>query len=202
MAAFGAQYLRFAPIKTEPDSGLPTYEAVVGLGELVKAELTISLASGEIYGDDRLVEKIEEFSSGSISVEVTDLTDEIEAKVFGSTYSAESGLVDKTSDTVPYGGVGYYKSMIRNGKKCYKAYYYPKCKAAPGTDSANTKNSSITLASTPLTFTVFEPNDGDWRYRKTFDTIAAAKAWVDSQLGGTTASGSSDTVSDYGDATI
>ena len=126
MAAFGAQYLRFAPIKTEPDSGLPTYEESVSLGELVKAELTISLASGEIYGDDRLVEKIEEFSSGSLAVEVTDMTDDVEAKVFGSTYSSESGLVDKTSDTVPYGGVGYYKSMVRNGQKCYKAYYYPK----------------------------------------------------------------------------
>lgn len=185
MAAFGAKYIKFAPIKTEPASGKPTYEDAVYLGELVKAELTITLASGEIYGDDRLVEKVEEFSSGSLAVEVVDMTDEIESKVFGSTFSSTSSeLVDKTSDTIPNGGVGYYKSMIRNGKKCYKAYFYPKCKAAPGTDSANTKNSSITLASTPFTFTVFEPNDGDWRHRKTFDTEAEAKTWIDGQFTG------------------
>ena len=185
MAAFGAKYINFAPIKTEPDTGMPTYEAAVNLGELVKAELSITLASGEIYGDDRLVEKVEEFSSGTLSIEVVDMTDEIEAKVFGSNYSEEGLLVDKTSDTIPYGGVGYYKSMIRNGKKCYKAYFHPKCKAAAGTDSANTKSSSISLASTPFSFTVFEPNDGDWRYRKTFSTEAEAKAWIDGYFAGT-----------------
>lgn len=184
MAAFGAKYINFAPIKSESDTGKPTYDTAINLGELVKAELTISLASGEIYGDDRLVEKIEEFSSGSISVEVVDLTDEKESKLFGSTYETGSELIDKTSDTVPYGGLGYFKSMIRNGKKYYKSYFYPKVKAAPGTDSANTKSSSITLSPTPLTFTVLEPNDGDWRYRKTFETEAEAKTWIDSKFKG------------------
>lgn len=182
MAAFGAKYINFAPIKSEPDTGLPTYETKVNLGELVKAELTVNLASGEIYGDDRLVEKVEEFSSGALAVEVVDMTDEIESKVFGSNYDSETGLVDKTSDTIPYGGVGYYKSMIRNGVKCYKAYFYPKAKAAAGTDSANTKSSSITLASTAFSFTIYEPNDGDWRYRHTFSTEAEAKAWIDAKF--------------------
>lgn len=185
MAAFGAKYIKFAPFKSEPETGMPTYDAAVQLGELVKAELAVSLASGEIYGDDRLVEKVEEFSSGSIAVEVTDMTDDVEATVFGSTYAEADGIVDKTSDTIPYGGVGYCKTLMRGGQKKYKAYFYPKCKAAMGTDSANTKNSSITLSSTPLTFTVFEPNDGDWRYRKTFATEAEAKAWIDSQFSGT-----------------
>jgi phi13 family phage major tail protein len=183
MAAFGAQYICFAPIKSEPDTGLPTYSDKVNLGELVKAELTVNLASGEIYGDDRLVEKVEEFSSGSLSVEVVDMTDEIESKVLGSTYDEQTGLVDKTNDTIPYGGVGYFKVMMRNGVKSYKAYFYPKAKAAAGTDSANTKSSSITLATTPLSFTIYEPNDGDWRYRHTFATKAEAKEWIDSKFG-------------------
>lgn len=185
MAAFGAKYIKFAPIKTEPATGMPTYDEPVLLGELVKAELTINLASGEIYGDDKLVEKLEEFSSGSISVEVTDMTDEVESKVFGSAYDSEKGLVDNTSDTIPYGGLGYCKVLVRNGKKMYRAIFYPKTKGAQGTDSANTKGSSITLASTPVNFTVHEPNDGDWRHRKTFDTEAEAKAWIDGMFKGT-----------------
>lgn len=187
MAAFGAKYIHFAQIKTEPETGMPTYNEKLNLGELVKAELTVNLASGEIYGDDRLVEKVEEFSSGSLSVEVVDMTDEIEAQVFGSTYAEDSGIVDKTSDTIPYGGVGYYKSMIRNGEKCYKAYFYPKAKAAAGSDAANTKGSSLTLASTPFSFTIYEPNDGDWRYRHTFSTESEAKAWIDAKFAGTQA---------------
>ena len=187
MAAFGAKYIHFAQIKTEPSTGMPTYDTAINLGELVKAELTVNLASGEIYGDDRLVEKIEEFSSGSLSVEVVDMTDEKESAVFGSTYTENGGIIDKTSDTIPYGGVGYYKSMVRNGKKCYKSYFYPKAKAVAGTDAANTKGSSLTLASTPFSFTIYEPNDGDWRYRQTFSTEAEAKAWIDAKFEGTEA---------------
>lgn len=182
MAAFGANYINFAPFKSEPDTGLPKYGEKINLGELVKAELAITLASGEIYGDDRLVEKLEEFSSGSLSVEVVDMTEEKEAIIFGNSYDETNGLVKKTDDVVPYGGIGYYKSLVRSGKKYYRAYYYPKAKAAPGTDSANTKSSSITLASTPFTFTVFEPNDGDWQYIKVFETKSEAESWIDEKL--------------------
>ena len=50
------------------------------------------------------------------------------------------------------------------------------------TDSANTKTDSITMSSTPLTFTVFEAATGEWREREEFDTLAAAKTWCDSKL--------------------
>ena len=186
MAAFGAKYIKFAPIKTEPATGMPTYDTPVTLGDLVKAELTINLASGEIYGDDRLAEKLEEFSSGSIAVEVVDMTDTVESTLFGSAYDESTGLVDNTSDNIPYGGLGYCKVLVRNGKKVYRAIFYPKTKASQGTDSANTKGSSITFASTPVNFTVHEPNDGDWRHRKVFDTEAEAKAWIDKMFKGAT----------------
>lgn len=182
MAAFGAKYINFAKIKTEPEGAMPTYEAKKQLGELVKAELSVNLASGEIYGDDRLVEKVEEFASGSLAVEVTDMVDETEAEVFGSSYDADTGIVDATSDEIPYGGLGYYKVLMRNGQKKYKTVFYPKVKAAPGSDSANTKSSSITLSSTPISFTIYEPNNGEWRYRQTFNDEAQAKQWIDSKF--------------------
>ena len=56
MAQFGAKRPIFAPTKTTPDNALPTYdyEKVVTVGKLVKADLTVTNASGELYADDAL----------------------------------------------------------------------------------------------------------------------------------------------------
>lgn len=182
MASFGAKYIKFAPISEELETALPKYGEGFQIGALVRADLTVNLASGEIYGDDVLDERIEEFVSGTLSVEVTDLEDEKENVIFGSSLKEDKELVDSTKDTIPYGGLGYLKTLIRGGKKLYRAYFYPKVKAVMGNDNAATKASSITLASSPLSFTIFEPKTGDWRYRKTFNSEAEAKAYIDEKL--------------------
>ncbi|MBP3701697.1 MAG: hypothetical protein J6I64_07390 [Lachnospiraceae bacterium] len=191
MAAFGARYMKFAPFAgEEPAAALPAYGESVQLGGLNKADLTVNLASGEIHGDDVLDERVEEFVSGTLAVEVTDLAPQTESVVYGSKMGEDGELVDKTSDETPYGGLGYIKTLIRKGKKIYRAIYLPKVKAALGNDNAATKSNSITLATHPLAFTVFEPNNGEWRYRKEFtgdDGEAQAKAYIDEKLGVTEA---------------
>ena len=184
MASFGAKYIKFAPVKSEESGKLPTYDAAVEIGALVKADLTVNLASGEIYANNMLDERMEEFISGTLAVEVSDMTDEVESTIFGSTLK-EKELIDNTADEIPYGGLGYYKSLTRGGKKLFKAYFYPKVKAIQGNDSAVTKGSSITLSGSPLTFTVFEPDTGDWRYRETFESENEAVAYIDEKLSAT-----------------
>lgn len=179
MAVFGAKYIKFAKIKTEEEGKLPEYESAVELGALVKADMTVTLAAGEIYANNRLDEKIEEFAGGVLAVEVSDMNDEVESEVFGSTLSDDKELVDNTADEIPYGGIAYYKTLVRNGKKVYRAFYYPKVKAVIGNDTAATKGSSITLSPTALNFNIFEPETGDWRYRQTFDKEEDAAAYVD-----------------------
>ncbi|MCI8506902.1 MAG: hypothetical protein HFI67_12040 [Lachnospiraceae bacterium] len=182
MAAFGAKYINFAPITEEPKGSLPVYGERVKIGELVKADLTVNISTGELYADNRLKEKADEFISGSLAVEVDDMTKEIEAGVYGATYK-EGEIIDNSEDNVPYGGLGYYKTLQRDGARVYEAYYYPKVKAVLGTDSAATKGSSITFTTKALTFTVHEPDTGDWRYRKEFSDEAEAAAYVDGKLG-------------------
>ena len=40
-----------------------------GLAGLVKADLSITLASGQLYADDQLAESVDEFVSGSVAME-------------------------------------------------------------------------------------------------------------------------------------
>ena len=76
MAQFGAKRPIFAPTKTTPDNALPTYdyEHVVTVGKLVKADLTVTNASGELYADDALAEKVDMFASLCKSLKMAETT--------------------------------------------------------------------------------------------------------------------------------
>lgn len=187
MASFGAKYPCFAPISAEPDQALPTYDTAhrIEIGKLVKADLTVNLASGEIYANDVLAESVSEFASGTIAMETDDMEDTAATVVYGVTVTNKL-LADNVADAAPEGGLAYYKKLMRNGKILYKGFFYPKVKAALGNDSAATKGSSITFSTTATTFTVKACGNGDWRQTEVLETEAAAKAWVKERLGGGT----------------
>ena len=170
MAQFGAKRPIFAPTKTTPDNALPTYdyEKVVTVGKLVKADLTVTNASGELYADDALDDK----------------TDEVHAAIHGATKDTQSSEVtDSDGDVAPRGGLCYYKVIIRGGVRYFKGVFHPLVKAILGNDSAATKGSSITFGTSATTFTVFRCNSGAWRITKEFTTESECIAWCDTKLG-------------------
>ena len=139
MAQFGAKRPVFAPIKTTPDGALPTYdyEKKVTIGKLVKADLTVTNASGELYGDDALAEKVDMFASGSLALETDDKTDEVQTALHGATKDVESGEVtDSDGDVAPRGGLVYYKVIMRKGIRYFKGIFHPETKAILGFSAA------------------------------------------------------------------
>ena len=186
MAQFGAKRPVFAPTKTTPDNALPSYdyENVVTVGKLVKADLTVTNASGELYADDALAEKVDMFASGSLALETDDKTDEVHAAIHGATKDTQSSEVtDSDGDVAPRGGLCYYKVIIRGGVRYFKGVFHPLVKAILGNDSAATKGSSITFGTSATTFTVFRCNSGAWRITKEFTTESECIAWCDTKLG-------------------
>lgn len=173
MAKFGAKHPCFK--SDEASTG-------VVLGKLVSANLTVQLADGKIYGDDQLDESVSEFVSGSLPMETTDMTDDVAQEVYGC--QVDNGeLVNNTGDNAPQGRLAYYKTLMRQGKKRYQGYFYPRVKAAIGNDSAQTKGENIQFQTTSTTFTVFADDNGDWRRVKTFNSEADAVAWVEGKCG-------------------
>lgn len=186
MAQFGAKRPIFAPVATTPEGALPTYdyENAVVIGKLVKADLTVTNASGELYADDALAEKVDMFASGSLALETDDKTDEVHAAIHGATKNQESNEVtDSDGDVAPRCGVAYYKVIIRNGVRYFKGVFLPLAKAILGNDSAATKGSSITFGTSSTTFTVFRCNSGAWRVQKEFTSESECIAWCDTKLG-------------------
>lgn len=182
MASFGAKGPHFAKIKEEPDGKLPVYEGEpVRLGRLVKADLSLVMASGKLYADDELAESAEEFISGSIAMETDDILDDVASVVYGAEVD-EGRVIYNTRDNPPPGGLAYYKKLMRRGKIVYKGYFYPRVKAALGNDAAQTKTDSITFGTSTTNFTVYSANNGDWRHTEEFGEEKDAIAWVKAQL--------------------
>ena len=168
MAEFGANYPCF-----KADDAV---EGVV-LGKLVGADLTVNLASGELYGDDGLAEQLSEFASGSIAMETDDMTDENAQAIYGCKVKDKEVVYNK-GDTAPRGCLGYYKVLLRKGKRFFKGYFYPRVRAALGNDSAKTRGNSITFNTASTTFTVFADDNGDWRKTTTCETADDVKKWI------------------------
>ena len=188
MAQFGAKRPRFAPTNTTPENALPTYdfEKVVTVGKLVAANLTVNNASGELYADDGLAEKVDMFASGSLELQTDDKTAEVHAALHGATKDSESSEVtDSDGDNAPRGGLVYYKVLVRNGVRIYKGVYHPLVSAILGNDSAATKGSSIPFGTSSTTFNVFRCNSGAWRVTKEFSSEDDVIEWCDSKLGKT-----------------
>ncbi len=182
MASFGAKHPYFSRIKEEPAGKLPVYVAApVRIGRLVKADVTVNLASGKLYADDALAESVDEFVSASIAMETDDMEDSVAAEIYGATVTDK--LVQyNTGDSPPAGGLGYIKKLMRNKKTVCKGYYYPLVKAALGNDTAQTKTDSITFGTNATAFTVFACENGDWRHTEEFQAEAEAVAWIKKQL--------------------
>ena len=178
MASFGAKNPYFCKVKEEPDGKLPVYDGEpVKIGRLVKADLSITMASGKLYADDELAESVEEFASGSLTMETDDIIDSVASVVYGTTVE-EKTVHYNTKDDPPSGGLAYYKKLMRKRKVLYKGVFHPLVKASLGNDSASTKTDSITFGTSSTTFTVFAAANGDWRITEDFDTEEEAIAWV------------------------
>ena len=168
MAQFGAKRPRFAPVATTPAGALPTYtyEKAVTIGKLVQANLTVTNASGELYADDGLAEKLDMFASGSLELQTDDKTAEVHAALHGATLDEESDEVtDSANDVAPRGGLAYYKVLIRAGVRVYQGVFHPLVSAILGNDTAATKGNSITFGTSTTTFNEFQCETGAWRVR-------------------------------------
>lgn len=186
MATYGARYIKFAPLKNEPDDAIPTYENAVQIAELQKLSDSPSFNEGKQAGDDRTVEYVSEFKEADVDVEVTDLDNKQQATILGATISgtdAQEELAFGADDTAPYGGLGCVICRIRNNIKTYQGVLYTKAKASMQGEEFETKGDSIALKGGKLKFKAMAPKYGKWKIKSSmFSSFDAAKSWLDTKL--------------------
>lgn len=187
MAKIGLKKFVWAEFATEPDNAAPTYETPIVVGKMVSVNVSFTKASGEFYADDEVTERIDDVVSGELTPELDHISLENQAVMTGATYDSTSGeIVDKNSDSPPYGGCGGYQVLLKNGVKIFRAYFFPKTKASLPDESGNTKTNSPSFGTQEMPMTVLYDNAGRIRLRKDFTGDGAetnALAWVYTKMG-------------------
>ena len=185
----GMMYPVFAAITAHTDGSMPTYGTGVVIHEARNCNITKTYNDNPLYGDDRIVDDDNCLTSLTASFEPTGLSDSDRVLLFGEEDIAVGGLtcqVESDNET-PYGGFGYIRKMRDNGTKKYEAWIILKIKFQEESQNTATKEGSITWKTPTLNGRaagVYIDNTGKlrWRVHETFDTIAAAKSWINTVL--------------------
>lgn len=186
----GMQTLDFWPITAENANSHPTYGAAVNLGAAVKGYLTVTTATASIVGDDAEQLFDEFFTSGQLDSETTMSDLQVNATLFGHSFSEENGEESKSSDSAALGGISFIEPiLLRDKGKVYRATCLWKASAIASSEKqeADTrKPGELNPKNNPVSFKVMEDNMGSWRVRKDFDSYDTAYAFVKKTFGAAT----------------
>lgn len=186
----GMQTLDFWPITEEPDKAHPKYGASVNLGAAVKGYLTVSTNAASIPGDDIFQVDTEIFVSAQLDTETTMSDLEINAKLFGHTFSDADGEESRGTDQAAPGGLSFIEPILRKDKTIvYRATCLRKGTAMASSEKqeADTrKPGELNPKMNSVSFKVVEDNVRSWRVRNDFETVEAAEAFIKKTFGAAT----------------
>lgn len=194
MAFIGMRHVVAAKIATETPGAALTYSAGMVVGKAIQGNLTWDRNDNPLYADDAIAENDNGATGGSIELVTDDLLDTVRAYLLGDeaisvgTGTSATTEYESTDEPAPYVGFGYMRVRVKNGVTSYQAVWYHKAQFGETTENAQTKGQTIEWQTPTLTGRIMGVNDnadGQIRFRRraTFETAAAAIAWLDAKAG-------------------
>lgn len=181
----GMMYPVWAPLASHTDGAMPTYNAGTVIQEARNATVTREYANNPLYGDDRIVDDDNGLTGLTMSFESTGLSDTDRVKLLGEEANADTTTGGQwvSDNETPWGGFGYIRKMRLNGTRQFEAWWTLKIKFQEESQATSTREGSIswgtpTLNGRAASLYVDATNTAKYRLHKTFDTITAAKAWL------------------------
>ena len=185
----GMMYPVFAPIVSHTDGSMPSYGTGVVIQEARNCTISKTYNNNPLYGDDRIVDDDNGLQELTASFEPTGLSDSDRVLLFGEEEMSVGGLTCQveSDNATPYGGFGYIRKMRDNGVKKFEAWVILKIKFQEESQSTNTKEGSISWGTPTLNgraagIYIDSTESLRWRVHETFETMAAAKSWLNTVL--------------------
>lgn len=186
-ASIGMLYPVFAPLDTHTDGSMPNYKTGRVIQEARGASVTYEYNDNPLYGDNRIVDEDNGMTGLTIEFESTGLNDEDRRILFGEdTYQTTSQWVSDSE--TPYGGFGYIRKMRESGERKYEVWITLKIKFTETRQETRTQEGNQITWGTPTisgrAASLDVDSSGKLRYQlhQTFETISAAKTWLNSML--------------------
>lgn len=186
-ASVGMLYPVFAPLDTHTDGSMPVYGTGRVIQEARGATVTYEYSDNPLYGDNRIVDEDNGMTGVSIEFESTGLNDEDRKVLFDEDAWGTTGQWVSDNET-PYGGFAYIRKMRDAGERKYEAWLTLKIKFTETRQETRTQEGNQITWGTPTISgrgaSLDVDGSGKLRYQlhQTFDTISAAKTWINTLL--------------------
>ena len=185
----GMMYPVWAPLTGHTDGSMPTYGTGRVIQEARNATVSREYQNNPLYGDDRIVDDDNGMTGLTISFESTGLSDADRLALLAEDQYGTSGVSGQwvSDNETPWGGFGYIRKMRDNGTKKFEAWITLKIKFQEESQATSTKEGSITWNTPTLNgraagLYVDSSDKLRFQLHKTFDTIAAAKNYLNTYL--------------------
>ena len=189
-ANVGMVYPVAAPVSAYTPGTSITYGTGFVVAEAVSANLSWNRADGHFYGDDVERDSDNGVLGYTISFEPTGLSDTNRQKLLGETVSSNEYTI--TDAASPDLGFGYIRVMRLKGTTTvsysYEAWWFQKLKFSVSSEETRTKEQNIewrvpTLEGIGAGVSLDATGRLSFAQHKTFDTLAGAKAYLNSKAG-------------------
>ena len=184
-ANVGMRHPVWAPLQSHTEGSEPTYGAGRVIQEAIEATITFNAdTTNGLYGDDVLVDMDDGITGYTVSFNPTGLKDADRAAILGEEVTTGS-VYEITDAGSPWGGFGFFRVMRDDNRtRYYEAYWCRKIKFREPSQTTRTKEGSVqwrtpTLEGTGAGLIVDGGEKIKYIKHKTFETAAAAKAWLD-----------------------
>ncbi len=168
--------LKYPIYKSETSQGV--------IGKAIQADISITVNDVKLYADDAIAESDKSFQSGTLTLGIDDLSDEIQTEFLGHTVgTSPAEIIAKGTDENPYVGIGFYGVKMVGGVRKFRAIWLPKVQFGEPADTNATKGDTVVFNTPVLEGTILLDEDGAWKYEQTFTTEAEAKTYLDGKAG-------------------
>ena len=181
----GMRHPVWAPLQSHTDGSEPTYGAGRVIQEAIEATINFNAdTTTGLYGDDVMVDMDDGITGYTVNFNPTGLKDADRQAILGEEVTTGS-VYEITDAGSPWGGFGYFRVMRDDNRtRYYEAYWCRKIKFREPSQTTRTKEGSVqwrtpTLEGTGAGLIVDGGEKIKYIKHKTFETAAAAKAWLD-----------------------
>lgn len=188
MAKIGLKNFYYAVATENPSTGALTYAQATKPAKAISFSFEPSVSNATLYADDAIAEQDTSVTGGTCTMGVDRLDEATLSALLGHTLATTGGEeTSNTDDVAPYVGLGRVVTLMQDGALKYRAVFFPKVKFQEPSASNTTKGETTEFGTYEISGTVVPDAEGNWRYKNTFDTEAAAVSYLLGKMGSTTA---------------
>lgn len=163
------------------------YSGGGALARLTSVSTSYETNDAELYSDDELEESDYTFSSGTLTIGTSDLTDAAISAILGITpTTGENGgeLVYDDSMAQPELGVGFIITKRKAGVYSYRAVIFPRVKFKIPADAATTREGKLSFQTSTIEGTIARDFSEKhvWKREQTFSDESDAVEYIQGKL--------------------